>query len=135
MAKMEWQEFYSVNIKSIDDQHKKWLVIINNLDSALTSGESDEILGPILREALDYTDTHFSYEEQLMRDNGYPDYDSHKNIHDTFSEELKSLYNRNRDGESWLAIDTLSTFGSWLIKHILEEDKKYTAFLNEKGIT
>ena len=135
MAIMEWKQQYSVNIKSIDEQHKKWIAIINKLDTALTSGQSDDILGPIIQEALDYTGTHFSFEEDMMLEHGYPEYHAHKQIHADFIADIQSLNDRMQGNDAGLAIDLLGTLGSWLVKHILDEDKKYSSYLNEKGVS
>jgi hemerythrin len=135
MATFDWNNNYSVNIKEIDEQHKTWLKILNKLDEAIMLGESSNVLGRTVEDALEYTKSHFSMEETLMKNYGYPDFDFHKQKHDDLIIELNSLLERNEKNETGLAIDVMGTLGDWLIKHILEEDKKYSSYLNDKGVT
>jgi len=44
MALMTWKADYSVNIKQIDDQHKKLIELINTLHDAMAKGHAKEAL-------------------------------------------------------------------------------------------
>jgi len=63
---VKWKDEYSVGIESIDKQHKKLLGLINSLQTAVYFSTGEEFEQQALDELVDYTKTHFSYEEGLM---------------------------------------------------------------------
>ena len=78
---MPWKDSYSVNVKSIDEQHKKLVSIINELNNAMLYEKGRSVIGKVLKDLVDYTVSHFDYEEKLMEKNGYSDLENHKQIH------------------------------------------------------
>lgn len=63
---MTWTDALSVNIKEIDDQHKKLVNMVNQLHAAMLKGEGKTVVGPILAELTANTVYHFSIEEGYM---------------------------------------------------------------------
>lgn len=129
-----WSDEYSVGIESIDEQHKRLIDLINQLQTAVHYYTGDEYIDKALDDLVDYTKTHFSYEEGLMEQNGYADFDAHKLEHqamiDKVSEAIES-YHSDPDR----AIEGIIQFlKEWLIAHINGTDKNYSTFLIEKGI-
>jgi hemerythrin-like metal-binding protein len=91
MAFVQWSDHLSVGVDVIDDQHKKLVSIINRLYDAMKNRKGSEILGDVLSELVDYTKYHFTAEEALMKDNAYPDYQSHKSSHSKLVEKVMDL--------------------------------------------
>ena len=86
---VEWSDDYSVGLDSIDRQHKKLLSLINQLQTAIEYSTGEEFEREALDALVDYTKTHFTYEEGLMKDNGYPDYEPHKAQHEKMVKHVK----------------------------------------------
>lgn len=131
---VEWKDEYSVGIKSIDDQHKKLLALINALQTAVNHSTGEQFEREALDELVDYTHTHFAYEEGLMEDNGYPDFDAHKAQHKNMVDEVERVlaeYQRDKDTAMTNAIEYLK---NWLINHINGTDKQYSEYLISKGV-
>jgi len=63
----KWSPDYSVNIKTIDDQHRELVNILNRLFVAVSKREGDKVIAGILDALMSYTQTHFALEERLMR--------------------------------------------------------------------
>ena len=87
-----------------------------------------------LAELVGYTKTHFSYEEGLMEENGYPDFDAHKAQHEKMITEVGTVlteYEEDHDKAMRHALDYLQ---GWLINHINGTDKQYSSFLIGKGV-
>lgn len=125
---------YSVNIKELDQQHK-WLVdIINQLYDAKQDKKDQEVLGKVLDELVDYTKTHFKKEEKLMKDYGYPDYTAHKSEHDSLTKKALDMRKKYYSGEANMTIKIGFLLKNWLSDHILVVDKKYSPYLNKKGV-
>ena len=92
----EWKDEYSINIGSIDAQHKKMFEIGNKLSELTFSKESsdnDKELLSILQKLKKYTQYHFKYEENLMKMHGYVHFETHKNDHQEFIKIVKKAHN------------------------------------------
>lgn len=130
-----WDDSYSVGIEAIDDDHKKLLNLINNLQSAVYYPTGESFERQALKELVDYTKYHFHREEAMMQENGYPDYAAHKQEHEKMITKVKEFcaaYEKDREG----TIDGLTQFlKNWLIDHINGTDQKYAPFLHEKGVS
>ncbi len=131
---LEWKDEYCVGIDSIDQQHRKLVNLINQLQTAVDYSTGEEFERDALDELVDYTKTHFSYEEGLMRDNDYPDFESHKAQHEKMFkkvEEVLAEYEQDQDTAMSNAVEYLK---DWLINHINGTDKQYSSYLIGKGV-
>ncbi len=132
---VEWEDEYSVGIESIDRQHRKLINLINNLQTAVDYSVGAEYEREALDALVDYTRAHFSYEEGLMEDNGYPDFTTHLAEHKRMIlrvEEVLREYEQNRDAAMQDAADFLR---HWLINHIKGTDRSYSSYLIDRGVT
>ena len=129
-----WKDEYSVGLDSIDQQHKKLINLINQLQTAVDYSTGEEFEREALDELVKYTKTHFTFEEGLMEDNGYPDFIPHKAQHEKMIKEVEAVlaeYEENHD----LAMEHGSEYlKNWLINHINGTDKEYSSFLIDKGV-
>lgn len=131
---IEWDDKYSVGIDSIDQQHKRLINLINQLQTAVDYSTGEEFEREALDELVDYTKTHFSYEEELMEKYDYPDFVPHKASHKKMINqvnEVLSEYEQDHDRAMRHALDFLR---DWLINHINGTDKEYSDFLIGKGV-
>jgi len=134
MALLVWTNSMSVNIKEIDEQHKRLVDLINQLHDAMKSGKGQEALGKILSELADYTVYHFGTEEKLFKQYGYPEYARHKKAHDDLTKQVMEIKKSFDAGSSVVTVEVMNFLKDWLTKHILDADKKYTPYLNSKGV-
>jgi hemerythrin len=131
---VEWKDEYSVGIDSIDQQHRKLLNLINNLQTAVDHSTGEAFEREALDELVDYTRTHFSYEEGLMEQNDYPGFAEHCVEHQRMIAQVESVlaeYQQDQETAMQNAIDFLK---DWLIKHINGTDQQYSQFLIDKGV-
>ena len=131
---VEWKDEYSVGIDSIDRQHRKLLSLINHLQTAVDFSTGEEFERHALDELVDYTKTHFIYEEGLMEQHGYPEFEPHKQQHQQMIEMVEETlagYQQDKDTAMRNATDFLK---DWLINHINGTDKQYSTYLIEKGV-
>ena len=134
MAFFDWKEEYSVGVKRFDDQHKQLIAMLNELYDAMKGGKAGDVVKPILIKLVQYTKTHFAAEEQVMKMNGYPDYEAHKKEHDELAKQAASLLEQEQQGKAALSIQISNFLKQWLMDHIMGKDKKYGPFLNGKGV-
>ncbi|WP_198264333.1 bacteriohemerythrin [sulfur-oxidizing endosymbiont of Gigantopelta aegis] len=129
-----WKDDYSVGIEEMDNDHKKLLNLINQLQTAVNYYTGKEFEEKALNELVDYTKTHFKKEEQLMADNGYEDLEAHKQQHKRFISKINDFIIQYKSDSDITIVDTLQFLKEWLIKHINGTDKEYGKVLNDKGI-
>ena len=129
-----WKDEYSVGIEEMDNDHKKLLSLINQLQTAVHYYTGKEFEEKALDELVDYTKTHFKKEEKLMEDNAYADLEAHKIQHQQFIDKVNHFVEQYKNNSDITIIDTLKFLKEWLINHINGTDKEYGKVLNEKGI-
>jgi hemerythrin-like metal-binding protein len=131
---LTWKESYSVGIAALDEDHKRLLNLINQLQTAAHYHTSDDYEQEAFDALVDYTRTHFQREEALMEQYGFPGLDAHRRQHQAMIAEVGKLvaaYQEDRDATIEGAIRYLQ---QWLLKHINGTDREYSEFLNAKGV-
>lgn len=128
--RIAWTSQYELGIPVIDKQHQRIVEFINTLDRL--AGEHDARLGVarVLYDLVDYTESHFSFEEALMARAGFGGLDAHHNTHRQFTHRIESLLRRHEAGED-VAEPLLQLLEKWLLHHILEEDLGYRDLVRE----
>jgi len=121
-----WKPFYSVGHPALDAQHKQIIGVINDLYAAMSQGEERAALESLLDRLVQYTKTHFAYEEQVMQQHDYPGLTHHKRLHDR-------LRQRTADLRAHLGlvtgVDLLHFLKEWWLEHIQGQDKQYAPYL------
>lgn len=137
MAYWRWNSAYSVGIAVIDDQHKRIIEYINELNNALAFQNRDKV-HDVLLQLVDYTMSHFSFEESLMEEAGYPILEPHKDVHNAFIKRINFFKERFENGED-ITKQLMMDLQMWLINHIQHDDNDYKtvvqAMLEKKEIT
>jgi hemerythrin len=131
---LTWKESYSVGVAVLDEDHKRLLNLINQLQTAAHYHTSDNYEQEAFDALVDYTKNHFRREEELMEQHGFPDLSAHRQQHQEMIAEVGKMiaaYQKDRDAT---IEETISYLQTWLVKHINGTDKEYTEFLNAKGV-
>jgi len=134
MSLITWSEDLSVNIPSIDAQHKKLVELVNRLHDATIAHEGDQSKKKILDELIDYTKTHFANEEKLMSTHQYPAFSTHKKEHDRLTRQVMFIYRNFTAGQPVLTVTFMNFLKDWIADHIKGSDKKYGPYLANKGV-
>jgi hemerythrin len=133
---LEWTHELSVGVDRLDDQHKRWLEIINDLERALSAGpNSSARSSAALGQMIDYTRVHFVAEEELMVQTGYSDYENHKALHAGFVEQLVEITSALKEGDAASAKLLVGVARKWFVGHILVIDKQYAEHFEEHGVS
>ncbi len=129
-----WDQGLSIHVDKIDQQHMELIRRFNELSDAVWDGRGKEEIGRTLNFLADYTVNHFRDEEALQQLFGYPGYERHKEIHDSFVAEVKLLITKFEAGQldSDLVVKTVEAVGQWVLDHIKKEDKAIGAFIQSK---
>ena len=129
---VQWQSYYSVGVKLIDEQHMKLINLTNRLfQNCLESHEQfASIFLETIHDVVDYVGYHFSTEEKIMKKINYPDYSKHKKEHTEFVHEVLSRADDFNSGDEINAPLAFAYFlKDWVLNHIAISDKKMGDYL------
>jgi len=112
-----------MGIAKIDSQHRTLFSICNELLEIQNVNDGAAKFGAVLQHLRGYVNTHFSDEEALMSQMGYPALAEHKMLHEKIIDEINTTVRATKDlfslkKELYLMLD------NWIRQHILIEDKK-----------
>ncbi len=124
---IEWSDDFSVQVPEIDAQHKQLVDIINDLGSAMALGQSHSAMKSILGRLGEYAVDHFAFEENLIRQAGYPDLEGHIKVHKSLLKKFGEIAEEFDGGNPMASAQTLAFLQDWLLNHIQKVDKKYTS--------
>ena len=128
-----WSDAISTGIDEMDEQHKVLIRLINSLHRSLKDGSDKEVLEHVLDELLDYTRVHFSHEEEVMHETGYPQLHLQQKAHQALIAKVEELREKFQTGKMMLGLETLQFLRSWLVDHIQGMDKRYGPHLKSHG--
>lgn len=120
-----WTPDLDTGIAVIDQQHMRIVDYINTLESANIGGIK-EVVGRTLDELVDYTVSHFAFEESLQEEAGYQFCKPHRKVHELFIRRINEYVGRFRAGED-IASELHALLSAWLINHIRRDDADYVS--------
>ena len=123
MAYMKWSSDLDTEIHVIDNQHQRIVEYINQLHDAIEHHSRDEV-GSVLEQLVEYTMSHFAFEEDLMEESGYPFVHAHKKVHRLFEKKMGDFQQRFELGED-ISRQLLTLLRTWLVNHIKRDDGDY----------
>ena len=123
MEHLTWSKDLETGINVIDNQHRRIVEYINQLNHAIDSGDRNEV-AEVLEELVDYTLSHFAFEEDLMERAGYPFCNAHKKVHKLFVKRVADFQQRFELGED-IAPQLHTVLRTWLLNHIRHDDADY----------
>lgn len=123
MAQLTWSSDLDTGITVIDNQHKRIVEYINQLNHAIESADREEI-AEVLEELVDYTLSHFAFEEELMQKAEYPFTNAHKKVHKLFVKRVADFQQRFELGED-IGRQLHTVLKTWLLNHIRHDDADY----------
>lgn len=117
----------SVGIPEIDEDHKQFASLINDLNRSIVDRVEVAEIRHRLQLIIDDAVQHFVHEERLFKEWQYADSESHAGLHAQTIDAMRRIF---------LGVDNAHLEGQWieagleikamLIDHILMEDVKYT---------
>ena len=129
MDLIKWDASMSVGSEVFDGHHKIIIDCLNDLHPLLGKSDCREELAVILSKLEQFVLVHFGEEERALRQANYPDWREHKMMHDQMYDMVFNMKADVENGRSLEAAYLLEILYSWLVKHILGEDKKYEPYL------
>ena len=123
MALLVWLPELDTGIEEIDRQHRRIVEYINKLHELKATHDRAE-LGEVIGEMVDYTLSHFVFEEALIENAGYLFAGPHKKVHELFAKRVALFQSRFDAGED-VTDELHGMLSRWLFNHIRNEDHGY----------
>lgn len=141
---LEWRSTWTLEVGFMDEDHRTLAAMLNRLarDYGISSGLPGDPIpyagAPPLQDALEelarHTREHFQREEEVMRNDGFPELADHKSEHDQLLAELSMLARGIRQsGRQRLDAELLDSLKDWFLGHLLEQDRELADFLKRPG--
>lgn len=129
MSYIVWSSELDTGIDVIDEQHKRIVEYINDLYDAHTAGNRSAVAS-VIDNVMDYTMSHFSFEETMMEDAGYGFLHAHQRVHQMFITRVTAVKARFDAGEN-VEAELHNMLARWLVNHIRKEDHHYVTAVQE----
>jgi len=135
---IQWREQMSVGIKSIDDDHRQLVTLVNQFEelahqNADLNGRNESLVRTLLGQLQAYTAEHFQREERIQQEANYPGIKENAEHHRALTKEMQVMVDRYTQGSSeggkpLTAADMSAFLNSWLVNHIIKVDLKMRNF-------
>lgn len=117
---------------TIDSQHKELIDRIAEFVRVCENGEGKVKAIKMLDYLDEYTNFHFSAEEDLQKEVNYPDYPAHHNKHEEFKKTIQTLYDYldEYEGPNEKFVQMVQDkVVDWLFTHIKSADRSVAEFI------
>ncbi len=124
--------FKKTGIHDIDEQHGQLVFCLQRLLMWIDKGRGLAATFDAFAALFAYTQTHFEFEERLMREHHYPRLIEHIAQHQSMVFELIRLQSDLLSGKDVEAALT-EALRTWIVQHIDIHDMHYAAFVAGRG--
>lgn len=130
-----WTSGMSVDVKLLDNDHKKMAILINDLHEGVMTGCARESLERIFDEIVAYSRLHFAHEEHFLDEAGYSGAAAHKREHDHKIDQVRILQAYFTGGTTLADdLEVLDQLKDWLVNHIQHSDQAFVSHLKATGV-
>jgi hemerythrin len=120
-----WSADLNTGIDVIDQQHRRIVDFINDLEAAQVLGDQKKIQ-QVIYDCVDYTLSHFAFEEAMQEEAGYTYCKPHKKVHELFTRKVTEYQERMALGED-ISEELHAMLARWLVNHIKRDDADYVS--------
>ena len=127
---LEWTPLLGVGIVSLNQDHKGLIGAYNDLVEILVQDRGRQSFLSAFEPFLECAERHFAHEELVMRNINYEGYLSHKAAHDRLKSDARDFILNVESAYMHSDLPIVARyFRYWLIHHIVVEDVKIAAFV------
>lgn len=128
-----WKDTYSVGIPKIDEQHQELINLTQRLHEACLSGSEMGrfYFKKAMHDLVNYVTFHFSAEEKLMEQIGFPGLPEHKKEHECFVKKVLEDVKNFESGRAIVPNTFVRYLREWILTHIAKTDQKYGIYFTQ----
>lgn len=121
-----WSEELSVGIPQIDEEHRRFIGLVNELNAAIAGRDPKSQVEALLNAIVRDAHAHFAHEERLLAERGYPEAEQHAVLHAGLIIQITAALHDIRDTEwSRFWIETGLAIRKVLLEHLFHEDMRF----------
>ena len=128
MPVMEWNESLVLDSGVMDETHREFIELLNQLADA-----PDEKMLAVLDEFIVHTEEHFAQEQRWMEQMTYPPLTCHVREHDGVLETAHEVRRRVAAGETRFGQVLARAVAEWFCNHAVSMDNVLALYMKEKG--
>ncbi len=131
----KWDQSLATGNNVIDWQHQELFRRMEKLVTAANNGEGQDVLSEAITFLEKYVVHHFEAEEQIQIANSYPEYDSHKQQHHEFRNNITELKNEfeTEGANAAVLVKSIASVGNWIYNHVKRSDKALAEYLRDRA--
>jgi len=134
MTSVEWRPELLLNVAGIDRQHREVVDRASRLQAAISEGQAQEQIQPMISALIASTEKHFTSEEAMMLAQAFDGYAAHRSEHQILLKQF-DLVDKDLSTGRIDPCQALARFVQvWIDYHILSFDKQFAEFLKSKGV-
>lgn len=123
--RIRWRSDWDSGHDEIDQQHQELIRIASTLMNMSLAGvehqETDELIELLLNKIVD----HFEFEEMILSNIAYPEYDSHQKIHKDLIAKALRIKDAYKNGSIMLSAIFTFVVEDLILVHLIEDDMKF----------
>lgn len=128
MALLEWSPNYELDIALMDETHRDFAALVNQLGAA-----SDSELLACFDALLEHTVAHFEQENVWMKECGFPPIDCHVGEHQRVLQALRSVRHLLVNGDLAIARRAGEEMVPWFANHAATMDHALAFHIKRTG--
>ncbi|MDO9103779.1 MAG: hemerythrin domain-containing protein [Methylovulum sp.] len=121
--KFEWKDEYSLGNATMDSEHRRLFELANVI---IESETNDELIKHIMQ-LYKHVREHFHNEEEILKEQAYPDYKRHCEEHNEMLDSLVAKSDAIREGD-WGKTQAIGFMTLW-VNHITTSDRQVRDYL------
>ena len=129
-----WRDTFSSQIAEIDMRNQRLIQFANTILGSLSGHTDRALLTDSFNEMVSFAHDHFSAEEKLLALHSYPEARTRIKKHLELLAQLTDFQLQVQRGVSPDRASFQHFFESWMVRHILRNDRKVDEFLTSKGV-
>lgn len=130
--KIDWNEKLSTEVLSLDEQHAALFQLFNEFIDVVEAGSPQTVLVERFEHIISETLKHFAYEEQIMKNIGFPAYSAHKEHHEILRQDADLILKDMQEGKYGDEISPSVNFlRALIVKHMVEKDLKIRDYIKQ----
>lgn len=131
---IHWKDEYNVNVTIIDEHHKKFVQILNNLNRMMETDPCQDNVSEIFFSLANYAEHYLLQEEIYFKNYKYPNFQQHKEAHKNFIERIIRFREDFENHKPNVCAEMYEFLIAWFKSHILEYDREAVDFLVRQGL-
>jgi len=128
-CKVKWDKSMSVEDTELDEQHIRLLEFTNKLLLSYSDKDDDSVVLNAINSLVDYSYYHFKYEEEVMKERGYPYLERHIELHNGFRTKIDKFKKKLGEGDGDVMDHLILYLISWAKNHMVVEDLDYKNYM------